>query len=222
MMDGSAVVRENFLTKKPRHNGWTMMFVLAALFYTTNIIYFNEWADWLPATASAVFKRHHYWQAWTALFAHGDMGHFMSNMFLFLPLTYLLTGYYGYWFFPFVGFLMGGLTNLLVLATLPLETRLLGISGVVYWMGAAWLTLFVIIDRRSSLRKRCAVAISLAVILFIPETYKPEISHLSHFVGFMFGVAAAVAYYFIHRARIEREEVIEYMIEEPAPEQFPM
>ncbi len=213
-MNQYVVVRENWLSRKPLHNGWLLMIALAFLLHASNIAFFNGWADWLPATARAVYADGQYWRAWTALFAHSDLGHFFSNAFLFLPLTYLLTSYYGYWFFPAAGFLFGGLTNLIVLKTLPLDTSLLGISGVVYWMGAAWLTLFAIIDRRSSGRKRLAVAAALAVILFIPETYKPEVSHLSHFVGFIFGALSAAAYYQIHRATIEAAEVREVIVED--------
>ncbi len=216
-MEATVVVRENWLSRKPRYNGWKWMVAFAFLLHFSNIAFFNGWADWLPATNRAVFAEGQYWRAWTALFAHSDLGHFFSNAFLFLPLTYLLTSYYGYLFFPAAGFLFGGLTNLIVLKTLPLDTSLLGISGVVYWMGAAWLTLFAIIDRRSSARKRVAVAVALAVMLFVPETYKPEVSHLSHFVGFVFGALSAAAYYQFHRAAIEADEVREVILEDTVP-----
>ncbi len=208
------VVRENWLSKKPRHNGWTLMIAFGVMLYFTNIAFFNGWADWLPATPKSVYMDGQYWRAWSALFAHADLGHFLSNVILFLPLTYLLTSYYGYTFFPLAGLFFGGITNFFVLKTMPLETSLLGISGVVYWMGAAWLTLFAIIDRRKSIRKRFAVAACLTVILFIPETYKPEVSHLSHFIGFLFGMACAAGYYLIYRQKIEADEVKEFIAED--------
>lgn len=213
-MDPVFVVRENWLSRKPLYNGWKPMLVLGLLLHASNIAFFNGWADWLPASANSVFADGQYWRAWTALFAHSDLGHFFSNAFLFLPLTYLLTSYYGYMFFPVAGLFCGGFINLLVIQTLPPETSLLGISGVVYWMGAAWLTLFVLIDRRSSWRKRMAVAVTLSVMLFVPETYKPEVSHLSHLIGFVFGILCAALYYRVHRGTIEAAEVREAVIEE--------
>lgn len=191
------------------------MLVLALLLHASNIAFFNGWAHWLPATGQAVYGEGQYWRAWTALFAHSDLGHFFSNAFLFLPLTYLLTSYYGYLFFPAAGLAIGGVVNLIVLKTLPPETALLGISGVVYWMGAAWLTLFILIDRRNSWRKRVAVAIALSVMLFVPETYKPEVSHLSHWLGFLFGGLSAAIYYQFHRTAIEAAEVREAVNDEP-------
>ncbi len=216
-MTATAVVRENWLSRPPRYRGWTLMLVFAVLLHATNIAFFNGWADWLPATGNSVFNQGQIWRAWTALFAHSDLGHFFSNAFLFLPLTYLLTSYYGFTFFPVVGFLLGGLTNLIVLRTLPPETSLLGISGVVYWMGSAWLTLFVLIDRRSSLRRRVAIAAALTVVLFIPETFKPEVSHLSHFIGFASGVASAGVYFALNRSAIRAEESVEIEIEDDEP-----
>lgn len=213
-MEPRLVVRENWLSQKPRYNGWKMMTVFGLMLYATNIAFFNGLFAWLPASGKLVFADKMYWHAWSALFAHADLGHFMSNMFLFLPLTYLLTSYYGYLFFPIAGLFFGGLTNLIVLSQMRPEINLLGISGVVYWMGAAWLTLFVIVDRRSTWRKRLGVAACLTVILFIPETYKPEVSYLSHFVGFVLGSICGVIYYFVRRNEIEAAEVKEMVLDE--------
>ena len=60
--------------------------------------------------------------------------------------------------------LLGGLINAVVLQTMAPETFLIGISGVVYWMGAAWLTLFLLVDRRKIFKRRFAYALFLALL----------------------------------------------------------
>ncbi|MGE4132225.1 MAG: hypothetical protein AB7F86_11345 [Bdellovibrionales bacterium] len=97
--------------------------------------------------------------------------------------------------------------NLLVLRSLPFHTELLGFSGVTYWMGGAWLTFFLLIDRRKSLRRRWALASVLFVMLFAPETYEPSVSYLSHFYGFILGVISSLAYYRLNRSPILAQEV---------------
>ena len=101
----------------------------------------------------------------------------------------------------------------IVIQTMPPETNLIGISGVVYWMGSTWLTLFLIIDRRKTLRRRIALAAFLTVVLFIPETYKPEISYMSHFVGYVLGAVTGLLVYFLRRNEIEAAEVREFIYE---------
>ncbi|MBC7467566.1 MAG: rhomboid family intramembrane serine protease, partial [Bdellovibrio sp.] len=108
--------------------------------------------------------------------------------------------------------------NLIVLKTMPLTTSLLGISGVVYWMGAAWLTLYLLIDRRKKLRYRFAIALFLCLTLFIPDKYQPQISYLSHFLGFIAGIISAFIYYGLNHKRIQAAEKIEYIYDTPQPE----
>jgi rhomboid protease GluP len=208
-MEPHVVVRQNWLTRKPNPNAIYVTYILALI-----LVAAGNFSDWLSATPHEVFGLKEYWRAWSALFAHADLGHLMSNSMILLPLAHFLTGYYGLLFFPFSGLFVGGLVNLLVLKTMPAQTSLLGISGVVNWMGAAWLTLFILIDRRESIRRRYAVAIMLVMMLFVPDTFRPEISYLSHFIGFVFGVLSALIYYFIYRREIESYEVRE-VIDEP-------
>ena len=111
------------------------------------------------------------------------MGHLMNNALLFIPLAYLLTAYFGAWFFPILGLFSGGLINSIVLGTMPPETQLIGISGVVYWIGGAWLTLFLLIDRRKNFSLSFRECAFLMLMLFIPETYWPHISYASHFAA---------------------------------------
>lgn len=208
----------NWLTRKPNDSAYFVTAIMAVFLWTLSFAYLaaSSWTSWMPATATKVFSEHEYWRLWTTLFAHGDLAHLLSNWLLFLPLAYLLNGYFGTLFFPFAGLFIGGLINIIVLKTLGSETNLIGISGVVYWMGAAWLTLYYLIDRRRSHLRRLAIAIGIALVLFFPETYKPEVSYLSHFLGFVTGVASALLYFVFNKNKIEAAD--EYFTAPPEPD----
>ena len=169
---------------------------------------------WMPDSAQSVFAEHEWWRPWTALFIHADFGHLASNGILFIPLTFLLAGYFGAWFFPIFGIFIGGLVNFLVLLTMPDQTELLGMSGMGYWMGAAWFTLYLILDTRYRLRRRFAYVIFLSMMMFVPETYQPDVSYMSHLFGFIAGVISALMLFALRRSRFRAAEITEIIVEE--------
>lgn len=201
---GPFIIKSNWLTRAPDPHAFLVTYILGLVLVSAGIF-----SDWISATPFQVFTEHQYWRAWTALFAHSDLGHLISNSMILLPLCHLLTGYYGFLFFPLVGILAGGVVNLLVLLTMRDHVTLLGISGVVNWMGAAWLTLYVIIDRRESLRRRLGVSLALTMMLFVPDTFRPEVSYLSHLLGFLLGILSAAVYYLVRRDAIESAVIFE-------------
>lgn len=219
-MEISYRIRENWLTRKPRAGAWTVTLVLFFLLFGAQAlgeINFAGLRSLMVASGEAVFERHEYWRLWTALFAHADFGHIASNSMLFFPFAYYLYGYYGFRFFPLFGIFSGGIINFFVLMNMAPQTGLLGISGVVYWMGAAWLTLFLLIDRRGRLRVRISKVALLSALLFLPETYRPEVSYLSHFLGYLLGVLSGVGFFWLHRDRFRAAEVVEEIRDEEDP-----
>lgn len=192
------------------------MFMILVLLGTSFVYLQNIYgaSSWMAVSQDAIFKRHEYWRLWTALFAHGDLPHIFSNLFLFIPFSYYLSGYFGFSFFPLAGFALGGLTNFIVIQSLPPQVSLLGASGVVYWMGGAWMTLAYLVDRREKNGKRLIRSIGISMILFLPESYKSEVSYSSHFIGFGLGMISAMIMYYIHRKQYLAAEVIEYVVDE--------
>ncbi len=216
-MDPLKIIKENWFTRKPNTHSSTVTLFLTIVLFTSGIYYFRDVfsvQQWMGASYNTVFIDKNYWRLWTTLFAHADFGHLINNALLFIPLTYLLYGYFGFWFFPIVGIFLGGITNAIVLTTMDHHIQLIGISGVVYWMGGAWFTLFLLIDHRKTLRYRLANVIFLMVMLFIPETYWPHVSYLAHFVGFLFGVVSAFTLYLLRRKTFESAQVIEYVFDD--------
>lgn len=209
-------VVENWLTQKPKASAGALATLSTLLLFLLALLFFSNYTDsqaWMPASYRSAVEQQDYWRLWTTLFAHADLGHLLSNALLFVPLSFMLGSHFSPIFFPLAAVLLGGLTNYLVLLTLPEKAQLIGISGVVYWMGAAWLTLYLLIDRRDRLSRRFGAALFLTLMLFVPETLKPEVSHLSHFLGYVIGVFSAFAYYLVNRKKFLAAEKLIYIYE---------
>lgn len=216
-MESRFVVVENWLTQKPRAYAGAMTFLLSLILFVMGSMALSgafQLDQLLPASAGRIFQNHEYWRLWSALFMHADAGHLFGNVFLLLPFSYLLTAYYGALLFPVLGILMGGVVNFFVVRSLPAQVSLIGISGVVYWVAAAWLTLFVLVDTRKSLRRRFAIATVTSIVLLFPETYKQETSYYSHFLGYILGVISGIIFYLAKRKKILSKEVRLIVLEE--------
>lgn len=211
------VVRETWLTKKPAAGArlWTMAstFVLAvgSLIYLSD---FQGWAGLMEASYEAVYIRHEWWRAWTTLFAHGDLGHFASNLLLFVILGFFLNGYFGWRMFPLGALFWGGLITLTVLPTYQPEMTVIGASGVVYWMGGAWLVLYYFLSRQKTRTERWMRTLGVAILVFMPaQTFEPNISYRTHLIGFVLGICAGAIHFLRHRKRFLAAEVRETIVE---------
>ena len=216
-MEVKTYIKENWLTKNPKRDGLNPTLLLMSLLLATSFIYINDFFNapqWMSASGELVFVKKEWWRAWTTLFAHADLSHILGNLFLFFPFSYFLIGYFGLSFFPVFGLFVGGLVNLVVLSTMPEHVTLIGVSGVVNWMGGAWLALAWLVDRRESKGRRVLKVVAITIVLFIPDSFKPEVSYLSHFLGYFAGIFSAILFYFINRKSILSEEVIEEIPEE--------
>lgn len=155
-----------------------------------------------------VFEQGHYWRAFTTTFVHADYKHLGHNALFFTSLSVLLHNYFGNFIYPFLSLFMGGVINLIVLAIYPPEIYLVGISGVVYFMGALWLVMYLFIERTLPLKKRIIVATGLFLIFLAPEAViKKEVSYLAHGVGFALGIPVGILFYYFHRKEIRSQEV---------------
>lgn len=216
-MTGIKLVKETWLSQKVRSTSFGFTLIFSTIFFLIGYIYLLEifpLKKILPANYILVFTEHQYWRAWTTQFAHGDLVHLLSNLMLLVPLAFLLFNYFGIFIFPIVGFFMGGIINLVVLLSMPEETFLVGASGLVYWMGATWFSLYFLLDTRRNLKRRFAAVVILTALLFFPESYKPEISYYSHFIGYILGLLSGALIYFYRRTEFKRAEIIEIFVEE--------
>lgn len=199
---------KNWFTGKIKARSFTVTSLLVLLIFGLSFY------DWLSPRSLSVsyeqaFLQHKYWKLWSAMFSHADMAHLLGNALLFVPFALLLAGYFNLTLFPLWGLLLGGVINALTLTTMSSQTGLLGISGVVNWMGAVWLTLFFLVDRRTNWRRRFAVALFSSLVLFAPQEFKPEVSYAAHLIGFGLGIITGLIYYFRHQKEFLAAEVYE-------------
>lgn len=217
-------IRETWLSRRPSPIAGMVaalsvfLLVVGAIVYLQN--FFNA-QDWMPASREAVINQHQWWRLWTTLFAHADTGHLLSNLFLFFVMGYFLNGYFGIFVFPIAAFALGGLTNLLVLLTYSPEIKLIGASGVVYWLGGAWLGLYFLIDQKRTYFQRFLRAGGVALGIFWPATaFDPNISYGAHLIGFLIGFVFGLLYYANKKDLFKSAIVYEWVVDEDETEDF--
>ena len=217
MIKTFTVIRETLLTRAPRSEGIIVSAVSTFLLFLGSVLYwdnFHQMFEKMPAWQEAVFENKEYYRLWTTLFAHADMGHLLSNSLMFFILGAFLAGYFGTFVFPITAFLAGGLTNLIALQSYGPKTQLIGASGVVFWMGGAWLTLYFLVNRQKSVLSRWLRCLGVALALFMPaETFDPQISYRTHFIGFVLGVIWAALYFVFKKQVLRNAELTETIVE---------
>lgn len=174
-------------------------------------------SEWMAASQRSVYTDGQVWRAWTSLLVHADTRHLFSNFVLFLPLLWLLINHFGPFWLPLLGFVCGGLVNLIVLTGMREDVRLVGLSGVVYWLAGTWMTLFFLIDRRKTLRRRFSLVAILIALILLPDKFEARISYMSHLLGFIFGLMVGLSYFVIYRQQFREAEVIEVTYNQDPP-----
>lgn len=205
-------IKSTWLSRRPHP---ASLYVAAAtslaLTLTTTIFWLDVGgaAKSMPVSPEAIFERHEYWRLFTALLAHADAGHLISNLFLFFVLGFFLFGYFGFSLFPVQAFIGGAVANLVMLQTYDPQTEILGASGVVYWMGGAWLMLYFFIARQKARVPRWLRTIGVALLIFAPQSFEPQISYRVHFAGFAIGCVAGAWHFFRNKKKFREAEIIE-------------
>lgn len=211
------VIRKTWLSRKPSASAQlvttaALLFLIASCFaHWNNVLNISElW----PATRAQVFGEKQYWRLWTTLLVHADLGHLLANSLLFYILGYFLYGYFGAVVFPLYAFLMGGVTNAFSIYSYPEHVRLVGASGVVSWMGGAWLVLYFKLNTTATRTARALRSLGVAIMLFAPsEAFDPKISYRTHAIGFALGMLWGAAYYRWRRAEFKAAEIRETLVD---------
>lgn len=168
------------------------------------------------ANGNLVFKQGEYWRAFLSSLIHADYKHLGTNSVYFFILSILLHNYFGNFIFPFVSIFMGFVINLITLAFYPPGTYLLGISGVVYFMGAFWLVMYVLIERGRPLLHRIIIAMGMFLIFFAPHAViEEDVSYLAHGVGFGLGIVVALLTFSLRKNEIRAEEIWRQRVSPP-------
>lgn len=203
-------IHKTLLSRPPaRGAGWAALLSVLVLAFV-QLIYQQDLfgiGDLLSATRDQVFKQHEYWRAWSTIMVHADAEHFLNNFGFFAGLAFLLRGYFGKLAFPVLSLLFGGVVNLISLATYQGGETLVGASGVIYFMAAFWLALYVGTDRSMILSRRLAGAMAFGLVLLFPQNFEPRVSYRTHFIGLILGLLVGTLYFLLRKREIRRAEV---------------
>jgi rhomboid protease GluP len=194
---------KTLLSKKPSPQS----ILLGLVSYLVLLLVFLWDNQDLSANGHQVYEQGEYWKAFTTTLMHGDFVHLGHNTLFFIIFSVLLNFYFGFWIFPLLSFLIGGGINLIALKIYAPEVYLVGISGVIYFMAAFWMTAFVALERHMSILKRILITSAVSLILFFPEAFVKNVSYLAHGLGFGFGIFLGMIYFWLKKTELRSHEV---------------
>ncbi len=199
------------LSRKPREESLliTLLTVVVTLFASLLCWKSPYLIQRFSANQHQVLGEQEYWRLFTAMAIHADLTHFISNAILLAVFTYLLYGYFGFWLYPIALLSLGSLTNYLSLLTYPESIHLIGTSGLVYLMAGFWLTIYVLVERTRSLKRRILIAVGIALIVLVPSSLSPRVSYRTHAIGCTIGLVAALAYFHTKKEKIRFLETLQ-------------
>jgi rhomboid protease GluP len=221
---GPFIIRSTLLSEKPRDYSILIAILSVMIMFFVSVL---AWQDdnslyaSLAGNSEQTFVEGEYWRLVTGLAVHADFKHFLSNAVLFGLFSYLLYGYFGFWIYPFAAVAMGSLTNYLALLTYAPQVRLVGSSGVVYWMAGFWLTMYMLIERRYTVKRRLLHGVGVGLILLVPSALKATVSYRSHAIGLALGIGLAAVYFMANKHEIRAAEVLEYDEDYAPPGSWP-
>jgi rhomboid protease GluP len=198
------------LTGKPSSGAFFAASVTVVLMAFLTLFFWSgpeSLAELMPAAKEKVFFQGQIWRVFTAMFAHADLKHFLSNMYMLWIFSFLVFGYFGSLIFPLVSFTLGALVNALAILTYPMQTTLIGASGLVYLLGGFWLASYLLIQRQYTVFNRFLRVTGIALVIFAPSTFIISTSYRTHAIGFFVGALAATFYFIRNKEKIRSYEV---------------
>jgi len=218
-----SVLKSTLISRKPERQGKTVIAICLLVIFLFSTIYWKDafgLRQWLWSSQQTVFEGGEVWRLFTAVLVHSDLGHFLGNSLLFGIFGYMIYAYFGLRAFPLTAFLAGGLINFLSLMTYDPKIRLIGASGVVYYLVGFWLVLYHLIQRGLSLKRRVLNTSAVTLVLLIPETFKFNVSYRTHAIGFAVGLAFGAIFFIRNKEQIRKKEIWERTAPEDDEEEF--
>jgi rhomboid protease GluP len=211
----SLKLKETYLSKFHFSHGLEISLGFIFLIILFSNLYWENWwglSPYLSATPQKVFAQSEYWRIWTTTLIHADIQHMISNCLMLFLWGTLNTYYFGPFFYPLVSFFLNGLITLLVLFFQGKNITLLGSSGLIYFLGGHWISLYILIDKKSPFKRRIFRSIAVILILFLPTHFSPSISYLSHNLGLIGGLLYGILHYLLKKKAFIKNEI---WVEEP-------
>ncbi len=207
------VIKSTMLSQPPRKHSRLVATISIAIVTVISAVHWQypyTWGAWMEATPTLVFVDKQYWRIVTSFLIHRDVNHLASNCFPLAILAYHLYGFFGPLIYPVGTFILGIVVTTTALFTYEPNVNLLGISGVVYGMAGFWLTLFLFLERSSSLASRWLRAVGFTFAMLVPSQIDPHVSYRTHTIGMCWGVIWGVAYFLMNRTRFYAKETVKW------------
>lgn len=208
----SRFVRQTMFSRRPREFSTEAAVISLLVMLFVSLLCWKAGpglSDQLSAIPTKVLLEREYWRLWTSIAVHADISHFAFNAVFLGFFSYLLYGYFGFWVYPVGSLVFGGVTTFLSLLSYPAGTRLIGSSGLVYLMAGFWLMMYVLVERRFTMKRRLLRAIGFSLVVFFPTSLQEGVSYRTHAIGFSLGAIVAVTYFQFRKDEIRSAEVFE-------------
>lgn len=210
------VVR-TLISRRPKEQGVLIGLLLIFICTLVSLAAWNDsnLYDSLAASWNLAFKDGEVYRLISSLFLHGDLGHLLSNAYMLFVLSVFIFGtltlsFSGALLLAVVSLLGGVIVNVLTLYSYPPQTRLLGISGMVYLLAGFWFVNYLLIDRRRSFPSRFLRVLGVSLVILFPSTFEEEVSYLAHFHGFWLGLFMGAGFFYLFKRKIRSFEEWSY------------
>lgn len=204
------MILRTLLTPRPgRGAGWAALASvwIIALFSAEYWHDFLGLSDYLAASQQMVFADGQWWRLLTSMLIHADIRHLVGNAVPLALLVWLVYGYFGARIYPLATTIVGIAITAITLLTYSPQTRLVGISGLVYVLAGFWLTSFFLIERRLSVGQRLLRCAGFSLVMLLPSAVEPSVSYRVHAIGAVAGVAMGLVHFWIRRDWIRSAEI---------------
>jgi membrane associated rhomboid family serine protease len=170
----------------------------ALIIFIFSYIYFENMfglTKYLPGDRDEVVENYQIWRLLTSMLVHKDYFHLISNLIPFTVFAFLLYGNYGLIGFPILPFFVMCFANFIDLLTYAAPVRSMGVSGVVFFMGSFWLTMFCFTKSHYSTMTRIIICAPFVLFFLSPPATWSHVAYRAHIIGAVFGFTSAVLYF---------------------------
>lgn len=220
---------KTLLNKKPKEQGYVFALLLVL---TCAVVSIMVWKQILPYSELAssqtnLFDKKNYYTLFTSLFIHADMQHLLSNSYMLFILSIFvfgnLTPNFNKAFLLLFNLLAGSaLVNLLTVLTYDSNTRLVGISGMVYLLAGFWFSVFLFVDRTHKVGGRLLRVVGTGLVILFPTSFEPTTSYQAHWTGLWIGLLMGIMYFYVHKSWIRSFEVVKAEIDDDYSLEHPL
>ncbi len=197
------------LSRPPRANDILPAVIFMFFCLAGTLLFQSPYRDLLWVSGESVFSKQEYWRPATALFAHSNMMHLISNSFILVGFGWMLRTYFGLILFPVAGILAGVITNVAAVSIYEPDVRMLGASGMAHAMVSLWLIFYIRYDTDRPVLMRIFRAVGFSLVMLVPTVIEPNVSYLAHGLGFVVG--AVIGIFLLNRVTVisesEKEDV---------------